>query len=229
MIRPIITLRRVRIIVDIDTQRDFLVANGKMCTRNHPVVLANIRRLTAWARLKNIRMISTARINPKDHSRLDFCVEGTPGQEKVPYTIRNRHISFAADGCTDLPRDILRRYDQIIVSKRCDDPFDEPRADRILSELKVTEFIVFGVLTECSVKATVLGLLARRRNVTVITDAVGYCDKETADIALRQMEAKGANMIDTKTALGASHLHMVGACDCDMCRGKSSCDCRVRA
>jgi nicotinamidase-related amidase len=215
MIRPVITLRRIRIIVDIDTQRDFLLANGKMCTQNHPVVLANIRRLTAWARLKNIRMISTTRINPPNHSRLDFCVEGTPGQEKVPYTIRNRHISFSADGCTDLPRDILRRYDQIIVDKRCDDPFDEPRADRILSE--------------CAVKSTVLGLLARRRNVTVITDAVGHRDKETANIALRQMEAKGANMIDTKTALGPSHLHLVGVCDCDMCRGKADCNFRVRA
>ncbi|MBN1816140.1 MAG: cysteine hydrolase [Sedimentisphaerales bacterium] len=229
MIRPVITLRRIRIIVDIDTQRDYLLANGTLCARNHPSVLANIRRLMAWARLKNIRMISTARINPANHSRLDFCVEGTAGQKKVPYTIRNRHISFTADGCTDLPRDILRRYDQIIVDKRCDDPFDEPRADRILSELKVTEFVVFGALTECAVKSTVLGLLARRRNVTVITDAVGYRDKELADIALRQMEAKGANMIDTKTALGPSHLHLVGVCDCDICRGKADCHYRVRA
>ncbi len=220
MIRPVITLRRIRILVDVDTQQDYLLADGKVCVEDHRRILSNIRRLVAWARLKNIRMISTARVNPPGQAGLDFCVAGTPGMRKVPYTIRHRHVRFEADGCTDLPRDILRRFDQIIVNKRCDDPFDEPRADRILSELRVTEFVVFGVPTETAVKKTVLGLLARRRNVTVLTDATGWRDRETAQIALRQMEAKGATLTTTRTALGVSHLQCVGACDCALCRAR---------
>jgi len=221
MIRPVITLRRIRILVDVDTQRDFLLADGKACVQDHHRVLSNIRRIVAWARLKNIRMISTVRVNPPGRSDLDFCVAGTAGCRKVPYTIRHRRALFEADGCTDLPRDILRRYDQLIVHKRCEDPFDEPRADRILSELRVTEFIVFGVPTETAVKRTVLGLLARRRNVTLLTDAIGMRDPEVADIALRQMEAKGARLTDTQSALGPSHLHHIGACPCPLCRGRA--------
>ncbi|MCK5174881.1 MAG: hypothetical protein KAR47_15915, partial [Planctomycetes bacterium] len=59
MIRPAITLRRKRMIVDVDTQRDFFLASGAKCIRNHRRVLVNIRRVMAWSRLKNVRMVST--------------------------------------------------------------------------------------------------------------------------------------------------------------------------
>ena len=220
MIRPVITLRRKQIIVDIDTQRDFFLASGKACVRNHRRVLANIRRVSAWARLKNVRMISTAQIYNGNGNGDRCCLAGSDGQKKISYTIRQRHITFDADGCTDLPRDILKEYDQIILQKRCVDPFDEPRADRILSEVKVSEFILFGATTEEAVKATALGLLVRRKNVTILVDALGSIDKEAAEVALRQVEAKGANLVETKSLLGTSHLQLIGVCDCDRCRGR---------
>ena len=218
MIRPIITLRRRRVIVDVDTQKDFFLASGKACIRNHRRVLANVRRVAAWARLKNIRMISTAQVCCGGNGNV--CVSGSTGQEKISYTLRDRHTVFAADGSTDMPRDIFSRYDQIILNKRCPNPFNEPRADRVLSELKVDEFIVIGAVTEDAVKSTVLGLLARRKHVTVLTDAIGSHNKEAAEVAVRQMEAKGAKLMDSKALIGPSCLRLVGACDCDRCRGR---------
>ena len=217
MIRPVITIRRKQVIVDIDTQQDFFLAKGNACIRNHRRVLANIRRVAAWARLKNIRMISTAQLcngngNGSGNGN-GYCKAGTQGQKKIIYTTRKNHITFEADGCTDLPRDILKRYDQIILQKRCVDPFDEPRADRVLSELRVNEFILIGAVAEGAVKATALGLLARRKNVIILTDAVGCHDRAAADVALRQTEAKGAQLLETKAVLGASHLRLVGICD----------------
>ena len=218
MIRPVITLRRVRVLVDVDTQQDFFLANGAATIRNHRRVLANVRRVTAWARLKNLRMISTAQ-EYHPHDRVGYCVEGTDGQKKLRYTIRNKHTRFAADGCTDLPREILLKNDQVILNKRCPNPFNEPRADRMLSELRADEFVLFGALTEGAIKDTALGLLARRKHVVVITDAVGSRNKEAAEVALRQMAAKGAKLVDTKTMCGASGLKIVGACSCDRCQG----------
>jgi len=218
MIRPIITLRRRRVIVDVDTQKDFFLASGKACIRNHRRVLANVRRVAAWGRLKNIRMISTAHICFGSNGQA--CISGSSGQEKISYTVRSRHTIFAADGSTDMPRDIFARFDQIILNKRCSDPFDEPRADRVFSELKVDEFIVIGAVTEDAVKATVLGLLARRKHVTLLTDAVGSHNKEAAEVAIRQMEAKGAKLTDSKAFIGPSCLRLVGACNCDRCRGR---------
>ena len=219
MIRPIITLRRRRVIVDIDTQKDLMFASGKACIRNHRRVLANIRRVAAWARLKNIRMVSTAQMCVAGNG-CDYCIEGTEGQAKVSYTTRGRHRVFAADGCTDVPRDIFSNYDQVILNKRCPNPFNEPRADRILSELKVDEFIVIGAVTEEAVKETVLGLIARRKHVTILTDAIGYHNKGAAEVAVRKMEAKGAKMIDSKLLIGPSCLRLVGACGCIRCQGK---------
>ncbi len=220
MIRPILTLRRKRVLVDVDTQRDFFLAEGSNCVRNHRRVLANIRRIMAWARLSNIRVISTARDftgsdNNSIHDRHDLAA-----QQKLHYTIRNKNISFEADGCTDLPREIFKQYEQVILHKRRIDPFMEPRADRMLSELKVDEFLIIGALTEDAVKATVLGLLARKKRVTVLTDAIGARDRNAAEIAQRQMQAKGAKLIEVKNLIGTSSLRQVGACGCDRCTGK---------
>lgn len=219
MIRPIITLRKKRILIDVDTQRDLFVADGKACVRNHRRVLANIRRVMAWARRDHIRVISTARVHlPQQQS--DFCIAGTDGICKLHYTLRNRHIVFESGDSTDLPRELLNEYDQIILCKRSDDPFEEPRAERVLTEAKASELIVIGGPTETAVLHTVLGLLLRRKPVTVITDAIGSHEKAAAEIALRKMQAKGAKLADSKTLLGSSNLRQVLACSCDRCRAQ---------
>lgn len=219
--RPVITLRRRRILIDIDTQNDMLTSEGLYCIRNHRRVLANIRRVMAWSRHKNIRVISTTQINGvHPETGTSFCVGETAGKEKISYTLRHNHVFYPADGSTDLPRDIFKQYDQVVVEKRTTNPFEEPRADRILSELKADEFIIIGTAAEGAIVDTVLGLLNRRKNVTVLTDAVGYVDKNTSEIAMRKMEAKGAKMVESKILFGPSHLRYVYACGCDRCLGK---------
>jgi len=220
MILQLVRARRKQILVDIDTQRDFLLAAGKACIGNHRRVLAHIRRVMAWARCRNIPIISTAEIHP-NHNGEDqdcYCIDGTEGQKKIRYTLFNNRLSFPADGCTDLPRDMLRRYRQVILHKRCVDPFDEPRIDRLLSEVKANEFILVGTSLEGAVQATALGLLQRGKKVTVVLDAVGSHNKREAKLALRKMETKGAKLIETRKLAGVSHLKHVSVCDCESCR-----------
>jgi len=220
MIRPIITLRRKRVLVDVDIQQDAFLANSPNCIKNHRRVLANIRRLMAWARVKNIRQISTVRDFYEDQKHHTHNKPDSECLNKISYTVRDKSVIYSADGCTDLPRDVLRQFDQVVLHKRCENPFKEPRADRILSELHADEFLIMGALTEEAVKATVLGLLARKKYVTVLTDAVGSREKNAAEIALRQMQAKGAKLIEVKALLGTSCLRQVGVCGCDRCLGK---------
>lgn len=216
MIRPI-KLRRRRILIDIDTQKDLFLANGVACVRNHRRVLMNIRRALAWARVKHIRVVSTELCKPGRNGD-KFCIIGTDGQHKISYTLRNRKIEFSADGCTDLQRDLFARYDQVILHKRCDDPFNEPRAERLLSELKADELIVIGAVAEGAVVATVLGLLQRGKRVTVLIDAVGTHDRQKADVAFRKMKAKGAILAETRAYAGSTRLRTVGVCGCKLCR-----------
>jgi nicotinamidase-related amidase len=177
----------------------------------------NIRRALAWARVKHIRTVSTELCKPGRNGD-KLCITGTDGQQKISYTLRNRRFEFEADGCTDLQRDIFAHYDQVILNKRCEDPFDEPRAERLLTELKADEFIVIGGLAEGAVSATVLGLLQRGRRVTVLIDAIGTRNRHQADIAFRKMKAKGAALIETRVYAGLTHLKTTGACDCKLCR-----------
>lgn len=221
MILQLVRSRRKQVLIDVDTQKDFLLANGKLCIRNHRRVLGHIRRVMAWARTKGIPIISLAEIHPNNNgdSGYTHCIDGTEGQRKVRYTLVNNRMSFPADGHTDLPRDMLRLYDQIILHKRCVDPFEEPRIDRLLSEIRANEFIIIGSTAEGAVKATALGLLQRRKKVTVLTDAVGSHNKREAKLALRKMEAKGAKLVETKRVAGVSHLRHIGICDCESCKG----------
>jgi nicotinamidase-related amidase len=220
MILQIVKAKRKQIIVDIDTQKDFLLASGKACIGNHRRVLAHIRRVMAWARFKNIPIISTAEVRPNNNGngQEGYCIDGTDGQKKIRYTLFNNRVSFAADGNTDLSRDMLRRYKQIILHKRCVDPFDEPRIDRLLSEVRANEFIIIGISLEGAVAACALGLLQRGKRVTVVIDAVGSHNKREAKLALRKMETKGARLIETRKLAGVSHLRHISICDCESCR-----------
>jgi len=221
MILQLVKSRRRQILVDIDTQKDFLLADGKACIRNHRRVLAHIRRVMAWARTQNIPIISTAEVYPDNNgeSTVNYCIDGTDGQKKIRYTLFKDRVTFVADGNTDLPRDMLRRYKQIILHKRCVDPFDEPRIDRLLSEVRANEFYLVGTTLEGAVKMTALGLLQRGKKVTVIVDAVGSHSKKEAMLTLRKMETKGAKLIETRKLAGTSHLRLVGTCDCESCQG----------
>ena len=223
MILQLVKSSRKQILIDIDTQKDFLLAGGKACIRNHRRVLAHIRRMMAWARSKNVPIISTAEVYPSNNGddTAGYCIDGTDGQKKIHYTLVNNRICFAADGNTDLPRDMLRRHRQVILHKRCVDPFDEPRIDRLLSELRASEFILVGASLEGAVKMTALGLLQRGKKVTIIIDAVGTHNNKDAKLALRKMETKGAKLIETKKFAGTSHLKQVGICHCESCQGRA--------
>lgn len=215
----IIPLRRRRIIIDVDTQRDLFLCEGKNCIRNHRRVLKNLRRFFAWARQNKIKCLSTALAFTESDNQ-HYCLNGTEGYRKVSYTKLSKRVIFPADKYSDLRKDIFSSNDQVILLKRSTNPFDEPRADRMLTELKADEFIVVGACVEDAILSTVLGLLQIGKKVTVVTDAVGYHNKDAADIAIRKMQIKGAKLIETKDIAGVGKMELVHACQCERCRGK---------
>jgi len=222
MIRQLLKRRRRRVLVDINTQKDFFLADGSACIRNHRRVLARIRRIMAWARNSDITIISICEVNVNGNGNGNgngYCVEGTEGQKKIRYSLLNNRASFVADNSTDIPTDVLQRYSQIIFHKRCSDPFNEPRIERLLTDIRADEFLLIGACAEDAVQATALGLLQRGKNVRVVVDAVGSHDKKSAKLALRKVEAKGGKLTETRKVAGVSHLRQVGICGCKSCQG----------
>jgi nicotinamidase-related amidase len=221
-----------RVLVDVDTQVDLIFteylryypfeeSNGADYPLNQ--LLSRFRRLTAWARVRGIPVISTALtqrydLTADEGSFTGLCREGAPGQSKIRFTLLPSRITFGPENRLDLPRHILADYQQIIFEKRVFDPFTQPRADRLLTELKAEEYIVFGMGLEWGVKATVLGLLARRKKVILVRDALVGHRYESATMAMRQMEAKGAKLIDASRLSGSSRLQNTRASNRDVYR-----------
>jgi nicotinamidase-related amidase len=220
------------VLLDIDTQCDFLLAEGRACVWNHSEVLANIRRVMAWARHRNIPVISTAEVCSDNNGvGTHYCIDGTNGQKKLRYTLLRSRVSFPADDKNTLPADLLQAHRQVVLHKRCIDPFEEPRIERLLSEIHAGQFILIGAGTEDAIKATALGLLHRGRNVSVVVDALGSHNRKEAKLALRIIKAKGARLLATKNLAGISHLRYVFACNCRNCHGTAaavSCDEGIR-
>jgi nicotinamidase-related amidase len=212
-----------QILVDVDTQRDLFLAKGAASVFNHKRLLANIRRVMAAARHDHIQTISTAQFYDEHHHNPGFCLAGTEGFKKLRYTVRDRYHYYLASDSTDLPRDLLSRYHQVIFYKRGVDPFKEPRIDRMLTELSAREIILIGATAEGAVRATALGLLKRGKRVRVFTDAVGMRDRSRGQRALREMESRGAILSKTSEILGCSKLKIVHACTCKRCRAKDLC------
>lgn len=191
-----------RVVVDVDTQYDLMATNG----RDHSEQLKHVRRMMAWARRRHVPVVSTALCQRVPaHGEL-LCVEGTPGQRKIGYTLIGSRIIFGPEKSFDLPPNLLQDYSQVIFEKRTEDPFDQPRADRFFTENKADEYIVLGMGLTRALKATVLGLLARGKKVIVITDAIDLFNDRESQLALRQVEAKGAKLMTTDALTGKSHL-----------------------
>jgi len=194
------------LLIDIDTQRSFLLARSDACVKNHRKISASIRSVMAWARRENIKILSINGIscNKSSCNNTNYHLDGTDGLKKIRYTLLGNRASFPADDSNFVPVDLIQQRRQLILHRRCIDPFDEPKIDRLLSEIQVDEYILIGVGVEDAIKATALGLLQRGKSVRVVVDALGSHNLREAKTALLKMKTKGAKLITSKSLAGIS-------------------------
>jgi nicotinamidase-related amidase len=187
-------------LIDVATQRDFLVSNAPMAVENREEVVPRIRAMMAWARAQDLPVVSCIqahRAGDDANGRPRHCVDDTPGQNKMPFTLLSKRVAIEADNSYAVPIDILTTHRQVIFRKRSDDLLTNPKADRLLNDLHPDRFILFGVGLESWIRVLALRLLARQKPVAVVADACGLWDPVAADLALRQLEAKGVQLLQT--------------------------------
>ncbi len=190
------------IVVDLNTQQDFCAVDGANPVANVGELIPALRRAVAWAKRNHAPVISSIESHRRceflDGASQDFCVDGSRGQQKIKFTVFPRSAQVEVDNSLACPIDLFRQHQQVIFRKRSDDLLANPKADRFFTQIPVNEFIIVGVGVEDSIKQLALGLLARGKRVTVVTDASGYWNKGMADLALKKMIAKGASVITTE-------------------------------
>lgn len=187
------------VVVDLNTQRDYVDHDGAQPVANLAELIGELRNVVAWAKRNHAPVISSIESHrPSDlesNRCSECCMDGTTGQSKIDFTLFSRSICIEVDNTLACPHDLFKKYQQVIFRKRSDDLLANPKADRFFNLLPPCEFILFGVGVEQAIKALALGLLAREKRVTVVADACGYWNKSTADLALRQMAAKGVRVM----------------------------------
>lgn len=198
------SVRAADIFVDMCTQRDYLASDGAQPALNAEPVRSNLKRLMALARWTKIPILSCVDARrPQDVRGLpnSACVLGTPGQRKLSFSLLPSRVQVEGDNCLCVSLNLLNEYQQAILAKEHRDPFTNPKFDRLLTELPSRRLIVFGMSLETSVRLLALGLMLRDRPVVLVHDACGWWDAEEGEMTLRQLAAKGCQLLSTRQVI----------------------------
>jgi len=193
------------VVVDVNTQMDFCESGGAFAVANADTLIVGLRHVFAWIKRNQVPVVSSMESHRpfelSDSGQPIHCVDGSNGQRKLPFTLLSCRTRIEVDNTFSIPFDLFTTYQQLIFRKRTDDLLSNPKADRLLTQLPVKEFILFGTGFECSVKALALALLTRGKSVTVVSDACGFWSRARMDLAARQIAAKGATIISVDELL----------------------------
>ena len=197
-----------RVLWDVDTQVDFVRAEGKLAVPDAESALAAMARLVAAARAAGVPHVASA----DDHELTDdeisaepdyretyppHCLRGTRGAEKVPETEQADPVPLALTAVPD--RWLVGR--EFLLLKKHFDVFTNPNADRLLDLLDPEEVVVFGVATDVCDDAAIRGLLARGRTVTFVGEASRGLDEARTAACLDAWRDRGVGFASVDQVL----------------------------
>ncbi|MHC4673341.1 MAG: cysteine hydrolase family protein [Planctomycetota bacterium] len=183
-----------RILIDICTQHDFLDAGAILQVANRETLIPILKEVFQWARTAQVPIVSSVESHRAAEPVNGFplhCIDGTEGQKKLDFTLLEPWAAVETDNYLSLPPDLRKNYRQLIFRKRTREVLSNPKADRFLTQLNAKQFIIFGVGLERTIRSLALGLMARKKNVAVISNACGSWSPAEADLAIRQLATKG--------------------------------------
>ena len=172
---------------NVDTQYDFMRSDesykGKLAIPGARVIEGNLARLTQLAEEKGIVVVNTADWHDKDSEELsanpnfmqtflEHCMRNTKGAEFVPAT--NPKDPYAIDWKQEqFDREKVLQARNLVLYKDKFDVFTgTPHAEEIVRLLQPQRAVVYGVATNVCVDCAVRGLLERKVQVYVPTDAI---------------------------------------------------------
>ena len=174
-----------------DTQYDFIDKDGKLSVENAESIKPNLKKLTDFARVNNIKVVNTMDWHFKDSKELsddpDFvktfpphCMANTEGARFIDETSPDRGTTMLVDWSEQKGMNFhdIHKSRNIIIRKDAFDVFEGNNlTEAIVNNLGIPfldrpTFILYGVATNVCVKAAVEGLTKRGYSVKVVTDAI---------------------------------------------------------
>jgi len=194
---------------EVEVQADFMLPGGKLYVPGAEKLLPNIRKLTDAARRDQVFLVSHGCFHPANDPEFQqfpaHCLKGTPGAEFAPEALADRFARIENRPTEKLPED-LSKYQQIVLEKQTLDIFETHHADALVDRLgSAPEFVVFGVVTEYCVSFAAKGLLARKRRVAVVKDAIQTLDPQVGAKTISDLQNLGARLVTTDEVLASLH------------------------
>jgi nicotinamidase/pyrazinamidase len=172
------------ILWDVDTQVDFMLADGKLAVPGAEQTIPAMKHLVEAARAAGVVHVASADDHELTDSEIseepDFqttypphCLRGTRGARKIAETDQEDPVPITLETLPD-------RYlggREFLLLKKSFDVFTNPNTDRLLAHLDPGEIVVFGVATDVCDDAAIRGLLERGRKVRFVEDAARGLDE----------------------------------------------------
>jgi nicotinamidase/pyrazinamidase len=204
---------------DVDTQNDFMNADGALYVPDAEGIKPNIARIQKYVRSKRKSDISAAQGIREVKSRdvhvgfepelqknggpfPDHCMINTVGQENIKETAPLKpmyveHYEYNAQGINR----VIDHRGEIIIQKQHYDVFTNPNTRNIVTGLNIHAAVLYGVATDYCVKAAALGLREMGIDVYLVTDAISAVTAEGGLEALTEMHRQGIKDITTDNVL----------------------------
>jgi len=198
---------------DVDTQHDFMKADGKLYVPDSEHIIPNLKRLTDYAHDHGIRVIASADDHVMVHAEISehpdwqstfppHCLRGTPGQNKIPETALRDPLVIEPTKTDSraLGERVRAHRGDILFHKHRFDVFTNENVVTVLEVIAPDDIVLYGVATDVCDRAAVEGLLERRPHTRlfVVTDAVKGIDKDVSEQLLKEWGEEGVRLVKTK-------------------------------
>jgi nicotinamidase/pyrazinamidase len=201
-------MRQRSVFIDVDTQVDFMLPEGKLYVPGAESLIPNLQHLIRFAMERRIPVVSSVDAHSPDDPEFEHfpphCVKGTPGQEKILETLLPVRTLLVNEEQPAIADDEFAAIQQWMIEKQKFDLFTNVNAVSLLRRLNPTHYVVFGVATEYCVKAAVLGLLRLGRPISLVEDAIRGIDPDKTKATLDEILLAGVNLVRTRDILAAS-------------------------
>jgi len=164
---------------DVDTQVDFMMANGKLSVPGAEAIIPKLEKLTDWAHRTGIRIVASADDHDIGHAEITdtpdwkttfppHCMRGTPGQLKLAVTGLHNPLLLQP-----VPLDSALVAASVRIHR--------------------ARIIVYGVATDFCTRLAIEGLarLCPTAKLVIVTDAIRGIDDTTSRALVGSWRAAG--------------------------------------
>ena len=203
---------------DVDTQHDFMKADGRLYVPDSEAIIPVLARLTGHAHRRGIRIIASADDHVPGHRELNdqpdwretfppHCMRGTPGQAKIPETgLRHPLVIEPEPEDPAVLAARVRTHDgDILFHKHWFDVFTNPNVLPVLDSLAPAAVVLYGVALDVCDRYAIEGLLRHRPGfrLSLVTDAARAIHPEAVPALLADWARRGVRLTTSDEVLAS--------------------------